>query len=116
MPILGILAIIALGAGALAALTVATFVLGGLLSVAIAAGFVFLGTGGDSVLLLFGVLAVLVLFYGVRVMVKVVHGEAPFTAQAGHAAVETVDGAKKRGPARARSAIVGQVVAGGMKA
>jgi len=79
MPILGILAIIALGAGGLAALTVATFVLGGLLSVA--AGFVFLGTGGDSVLLLFGVLAVLVLFYGVRVMVKVVRGEAPFTAR-----------------------------------
>jgi hypothetical protein len=77
MPIVLVLAMIALAAGGLAALTMATFVLGGLLSVV--AGFVILGTaaqftGGDSVMLLFGILAVLL---GVRVMMKVVQGEAP---------------------------------------
>jgi len=80
MPILGILAIMALGAGALAALTVATFVVGGLLSVV--AGFAVLGTaaqytGSNSVMLLSGVLAAHVLFLGVRVMMKVVQGETP---------------------------------------
>ena len=82
MPIFVILAIIALGAGALAALTVATFVVGSLLSVV--AGFAVLGTaaqytGSNSVMLLFGVLAALVLFLGVRVMMKVVQGETPLT-------------------------------------